>query len=482
MNRTIYRLFCLGLIVGLSACSGGPRRSSFNSVMRGSLNPVTVSGGRIAAVLENTENCNPTTDPFAPAGRNGAAVFPGQQATGNAFGTQQPTGEFQGQRGYLEILALDEGDMQHVRASSMTIGNSPSNSYVTSGIVGRAIGGVSVAGLTADSWVVADQSGLVLASMTNYGSGQVWAWPVYANGGLGTPYQLNVGPHPKHISVGNTPLGEYAVVATDSGYSLILMDRTDEMGIAVPRVFRVGIYSDQGQAISSAFSPSGEFVALGLNGSRGAGAAGQYGKVVVCDLRKQQTLESLSESMLRSPFGLDRGCHEIQRVRGVPLRVAVSSNQLVALTSMGPVNLAIPGISDMTADPDSMSRMGALLNFNGARGNADLRYAVARDMALLPFTSPKNIVTIRGTSLETWAMDNALEQGRQIDGFQVGTKPMALGLDPGPDPTFLLVADAGSALVYVGRLDQIALGMNTLTDFVRTRACPFSVAVRGRSQ
>ncbi|MFH1017510.1 MAG: hypothetical protein V1798_04925 [Pseudomonadota bacterium] len=490
MPRFTYRLFLLGLVVATFACSSGPTRRTGAYAVR---NPVVSPGGRIAVVLEKSDGCNPTTDPYFSTSPNGANVFPGQQNRADAFGQQRPTGQFRGQRGFLEILSLNESDIQSPRANGSSIGAGTPNQYITSGILPRSLGGLDVPGLGDGSYTVADRSGLVVTSVTDWD--QVWVTPVYPNGAPGSTYSLYLGSHPRHISIGDTPMGRFGLVATDQGFGMFALRGSDEYGMPVAKVVRNNILAGNGRAISSAFF--GEYAILGL----AQGAVGNNGMVAACSLRAQQEAVSPLESSLESPHLRARGCFQLdasqmaryaqgpytsnlQRVMGIPTRLAVSENQLMALTGYGPINLGIPNIPGMEASLDSYYRQGPLQNFGRTRGG-NMAGSPPKDMVLLPFQpgGSKTVAVLRGNDLEYWAMDNALEQGSLIqEPFRIGTDPVALSVDPGPDPTMLAIADHGSARVYIALLDDIAAGLNVLTDYVRTRACPIAVSIRGRLQ
>ena len=536
----LYPLLGAGLMILLIAgCTDGKNRR-IQEIQGATTIPSTPAGARVAAVLTQPDTCNVQGAGQGP-GQTGGQRYGGERDGGGApfpsAGAPVPgsttsaslLGPHTSERAELRLVKVTEDPLPFVRPNR-TFGTSFQGQFLSAGTRGHVLSTSLVDdGFSNEPNAVSQVKfgaggSLVYVSQTNRAN--LLAYPIYAGGaGIGAPWKLATGQRPLEIATGSTPWGDLAVVTTATGFSIIGVDAIDPLtGVGVPGTWREQPWQDrQGRVPTAvAFGPpyrdTGKSEWLFVLSDRAGGHpnVGAGSSLEACHIGYTLDLtESPFHTFHESPYG--RGCwpgdpllirdilngEELQeseytfgptnnlyrgigsqQVPGIGTKLAVSGNLAAMLSpTAGPYILATPNTGDI--EP--------YLTFIGHIDRFGTPGSISKDFGIHPYSG--NILSLTNNTMVTHTLsDGDLGVFRKDDilTFPNGGKPVALAVDPGPNPKFVLIADekpaqtTGNFQLWVGdldsrsvrfnrNLDRIELGCNRPLDVdIRRRALPIN--------
>lgn len=485
----------LGLAVLLAAASCSNTLENWDKIgqaQSANRNPYYSSprGGRLAAVLSKTDNCSPSS-PFGAYNQAYSQLGGTNRLGSGTLGGGRP---FNGLRGRIDILSLNYDSLDYVGPSGPGGGRfatSPS-AIGTAGRPAIVSWGRELVGLSARSQMAYTRDRSLIVTLPDDDS--ILVFPAPDRGTFQNPYRIGL-LGPTEIATGYDPdLGVMVAVATREGVAFIRLNRLDrrtgKLLPTAPEIFKV----DTGMATALAFKGSWLFAGTDptVNGS------GATGRVAVCDMHAWAGETQTMPQTMNRGGRLERGCYTgdssamaglspayspfntgYQNISmGVPRKIAVGNRSAVALTdTLGPYILVGPEVDDLEVD---LGKAGFISRTGWVPAPQNTSRARFTDIALNPLSDNDNVIALVGSKIVTFPLDNPMEVGNVLNVRSGFVRPVALAVDPGPDPTFVLVADEGAAAVYVGRLSNLSVQINPTTDYVQMPfgACPIDVAIQ----
>ncbi|HLG21113.1 MAG TPA: hypothetical protein VI895_15040 [Bdellovibrionota bacterium] len=387
-------------------------------------------------------------------GISGTPSFPG-------MGDQNLVGSYVGQRGQVSLLSVSENPLpfaNYDRSYAATLGGQFETGRAKGQLVstGVAIDGLSTVQNMRSQVAFSSDGSVIYVTETFRDQVRMFGRPTGSCSTL-IPYEpIRVGSKPTEIAVGATPWGDVALILNGGGFSVIRTRTVDLLyGTGIPQPSRFDPFHDRfgGHATAAAWLPPDPDTGL----TRWFLLASNVGRVDLCNIGYIMDWDEMpQQSWVSSSF--TRGCfpgdpalidHVItrgtvegyqlsgvgsQRINGQAIKLAANEHVVSFLDSTsGPSMLLAPGTG--TVAP--------ILGYRGPLERSGCFNCRFTDFAIQPFSD--DIIALVNNRVKVYSTDSdaAVLAQRFDDGFPLPNngKPVAIAMDPGPDPKFVLIAD-----------------------------------------